>query len=221
MDDAVRARSAAREALVDIEPPRLRAVLFDRLTNASMAPGVLVLVSATLRDPSVHTESLLERSAGVQLIYEGLRLTRTLARESPWDTESDIEIDADLDILAADVLVSRGFSLLAHTEASDAAVETVQAFGRDQTLSMGSADEFDARDRNLEADIFTLAVRAGTTAAGSEPSDALLRSVAAASREYTDTLPPAAVVVSEPLRRQLSDFSPTADDPVASSVSDR
>ncbi|ERH03100.1 MAG: hypothetical protein J07HN6_00104 [Halonotius sp. J07HN6] len=117
MDTAARARAAARETVADIEPPALRAVLLDRLETTSMAPGVLVLVSATGRDSSVAIEPLLDRAVGVQLIYEGLRLTRSLAHEEPWTDVDDTEIDADLDILAADVLVSRGFSLLATTEA--------------------------------------------------------------------------------------------------------
>jgi len=133
MDAAVRARTAARETVEDIEPPRLRAVLLDRLEQGSMAPGVLVYESALGRKPSLASEAVVDRSVGVQLIYEGLRLTRSLAHEEPWTTAEAGEIDADLEILAADILVSRGFHLLARTEVSDAAVETIRAFGRDQT----------------------------------------------------------------------------------------
>ncbi|TQQ83245.1 hypothetical protein EGH24_00100 [Halonotius terrestris] len=224
MDDAVRARAAARETVADIEPPALREVLFDRLEAASMAPGVLVVASATGRDPSTATEPLLDRSAGVQLIYEGLRLTRSLAHSEPWATVGDREIDADMDILAADVLVSRGFYLLARTEASTAAVETIRAFGRDQTDRRAAPTDDDraALDRNLEADIFALAVRAGVTAVGGEPSEALLNHVAAAAREYDgDTaLPPAGAVLTDPLRQRLSEHSTGGDGPVASSVGD-
>ena len=221
MDTAVRARAATREAIDDIEPPALRAVLLDRLETTSMAPGVLVVVSATGRDSSVTIEPLLDRAAGVQLIYEGLRLTRSLAHEEPWTGVDDTEIDADLDILAADVLVSRGFSLLATTEASAAAVETVQAFGRDQTTRREAAtDDAATLDRNLEADIFALAVRAGVTAVGAAPSEALLGDAAAAAREYDDELPPAATVLTDPFRRRLTDHSTGDGGPVASSVGD-
>ena len=224
MDDAVRARDAARETVADIEPPALREVLFDRLEAASMAPGVLVVVSATGRDPSVATEPLLDRSAGVQLIYEGLRLTRSLAHSEPWTEIDDSEIDADMHILAADVFVSRGFSLLARTEASTAAVETIKAFGRDQTDRRGAGTDDDraALDRNLEADIFALAVRAGVTAVGGDPSAALLEHVEAAARAYEgdSELPPAASVLTDPLRQRLTEPSTGGDGPVASSVGD-
>jgi hypothetical protein len=221
MDTAVRARTAARETVADIEPPALRAVLFDRLDTTSMAPGAVVLTTATGRDPAVGTEPLLDRAAGVQLIYEGLRLTRALAHDEPWDGITDTDIDADLDILAADVLVSRGFSLLAPTEASDAAVETIRAFGRDQTTRRESATDDATLDRNLEADIFALAVRAGVTAIGGDPSEALLGDAAAAAREYDDELPPAATVLTDSFRQRLTDSSSGGDDPVASSVGDR
>ncbi|ESS08534.1 MAG: hypothetical protein A07HN63_01764 [uncultured archaeon A07HN63] len=221
MDTAARARTAARETVADIEPPALRAVLLDRLETTSMAPGVLVLVSATGRDSSVAIEPLLDRAVGVQLIYEGLRLTRSLAHEEPWTDVDDTEIDADLDILAADVLVSRGFSLLATTEASAAAVETVQAFGRDQTTRRETAtDDAATLDRNLEADIFALAVRAGVTAVGGDPSEALLGDAAAAAREYDNELPPATTVLTDSFRQRLTDPSTGDGGPVASSVGD-
>lgn len=222
MDTAVRARAAARETVADIEPPALRAVLLDRLETASMAPGVLVIATATGRDSSVATEPLLDRSVGVQLIYEGLRLTRVLAHDEPWTDIDDTEVNADLEILAADVLVSRGFKLLARTEASDAAVGTIQAFGRDQTnrRAADTDDDRAALDRNLEADIFALAVRAGVTAVGGDPTEALLADAAAAAREYDGELPPAATVLTDPFRRRLTDPSTGDGGPVASSVGD-
>jgi len=118
MDDVVRVRAAAREAVEDIEPDRLRRVLFNRLSDAPMTPAALTLVSARAPETSVDTDTngIAERAAGVQLIYEGLRLTRSLAWAEPWAETADADVgdtDADLDVLAADVLVSRGFFLLA------------------------------------------------------------------------------------------------------------
>ncbi|TQQ81624.1 DUF7114 family protein [Halonotius roseus] len=220
MDAAVRARTAARETVEDIEPPRLRAILLDRLAEASMAPGVLVVESALGREPSLATEAVINRGVGVQLIYEGLRLTRSLAHEEPWTTVADSEIDADLEILAADILVSRGFYLLARTEVSDAAVETVRSFGRDQTHRREPGADTDTHDRNLEADIFVLAVRAGVTAVGDEPSESLIKFAAEAARSY-ETLPPAATVLTDSVRQRLTEVGAGGDDPVASSVGDR
>lgn len=220
MDAAVRARTAARETVEDIEPPRLRAILLDRLAEASMAPGVLVVESARGREPSVASEAVIDRGVGVQLIYEGLRLTRSLAHEEPWATVADSAIDADLEILAADILVSRGFYLLARTEVSDAAVETVRSFGSDQTHRREPGADTDTRDRTLEADIFALAVRAGVTAVGGEPSEALIEFAAETARSY-ETLPPAATVLTDSVHQRLTEVGAGGDDPVASSVGDR
>lgn len=136
-----------------------------------MVPGVLTLTSArAVEGPHAEDGGIDDRAAGVQLIYEGLRLTRTLADGLPWERDSP-HTDSNIDILAADVMVARGFSLLAHTEAADKAVETVESFGRDQTDGQqGRA----APPHALEADVFELAVLAGTTAFGVDPSDSLL-----------------------------------------------
>ncbi|MFC7202887.1 hypothetical protein ACFQJC_05125 [Haloferax namakaokahaiae] len=200
MDDAVRAREAAKEALSDIEPETLLAALNERLDTASVTPAVLTFVSARAVDPNVDLSGLSERAAGVQLIYEGLRLTRSLAADEPWahlDAVSD-DTAADLDILAADVLVSRGFYLLARTEAADHAVETVRAFGRDQTLARAATDaERHDLDRNLEVNICTLAVIAGTTAVGSAPPAALIDYAETLAHGQDGQLLPAATSISE------------------------
>jgi hypothetical protein len=185
MDDAVRTREAAREALADVEPEALAGALDDRLADAPMTPGALVLLCARVLDAGADADAVAERAAGVQLIYEGLRLTRTLAHEEPWLADPDSDIDADLDIVAADVLVSRGFYVLARTGAADQAVETVRRFGRDQTLRREETEALDreALDRNLEADVFELAVVAGVDIGGETPSPALREYAAGLARE--------------------------------------
>ncbi|WP_049934817.1 DUF7114 family protein [Haloplanus natans] len=221
MDNAVRARRAARDALADIEPERLREVLRDRLADASMAPSVLTLLSARALDPAVDTAPLAERAAGVQLIYEGLRLTRTLAHDEPWaDGESEAARQADLDILAADVFVSRGFYLLARTETADRAVEVVRAFGRDQTRRHGTGADADhaALDRNLEADVFALAVAAGTTGVGVTPGSDLLEYAAGLAREFDGDLPPPDAALPDATADRIltladGDAAPSAADP--------
>ncbi|UTF53859.1 DUF7114 family protein [Natronosalvus rutilus] len=119
-------------------------------------------------------EGIAHHAAGVQLIYEGLRLTRALAHDEPW-AETTGDTRADLEILAADILVARGFYLLARTDAADTAVRTVRRFGRDQT-TRADADETDAAalDANLEQDVLELAVRTGATAADADPTPELL-----------------------------------------------
>lgn len=167
MDEAAATRRAALEALGTVEPPGLRDRLEGQLEAGSMVPGVLTILAARATRETAPVapanDSLLEpvarRAAGVQLIYEGLRLTRTLAAEVPW-VDGDRE-EADLSILVADVLVARGFYLLARTEAASRAVDTVQAFGRDQTVRHQTDDE--CLDLSLEADVLELAVVAGAT----------------------------------------------------------
>ncbi|MFA1610076.1 DUF7114 family protein [Halobellus rubicundus] len=227
MDDAVRVRDAAREAVEDIEPDQLREVLFDRLADAPMTPAVLALVSARAPESGTDTDAdgLAERAAGVQLIYEGLRLTRSLSHDEPWTGGIEGDIDADLDILAADVLVSRGFYLLARTDAADRAVKVVRAFGRDQTLRRGDGADRDALDRNLEADVFALAVVAGMTAVGETPSPALLEYAAelAGDCDAGDGLRPADDAFSESTAERIASLSAVgggSNDRVPSSATD-
>lgn len=212
MDDAVRARRAACEAVADIEPIQLREALHDRLREASMVPAVLALLCARAVDSTVDADALATRAAGVQLIYEGLGLTRRLAHEEPWrhleDGDAGADAAADLEILVADVLVSRGFYLLARTDSAAEAVDVVRSFGRDQTLRRDPGADVAALDRNLEADVFALAVSVGTTAVGDTPSGALLEYVDDLAREYGDSaLPPASIALSNGVSDHIADVA--------------
>jgi len=174
MEEVAVVRQAALAGVDDIEPERLGARIDARLDDASFAPGVLTLVTATAARDQPASDGDADRAAGVQLIYEGLALTRQLAHDDPW-TDGDRDA-ADLDILIADILVSRGFYLLARTEAAAAAVDVVRAFGHDQTTLRTTGD--DSLDGELERDICELAVVAGVTAGGHQPTSGL-RSFAA------------------------------------------
>ncbi|GGN99755.1 MULTISPECIES: DUF7114 family protein [Haloarcula] len=171
MEEVAAVRQAALAAVDDVEPERLRERITARLDDASLSPGVLTLVSASAarEHPTDPADGDADRAAGVQLIYEGLRLTRQLAHEDPW-AGGDRDA-ADLDILIADILVSRGFYLLARTEAADAAVQVVRSFGHDQTVQRTTGDE--RLDGTLEVDICELAVVAGVTAGGVHPTPTL------------------------------------------------
>lgn len=159
MEEAVRARGAAREAIEDITPARLREYIDGLLEASGIIPGVLTLLSVRAGDDDVSASEVESRATGVQLIYEGLRLTRRLAHDEPWDGEPP-HTESNIAVLAADVMVSRGFSLLARTEAAETAVRTVKSFGRDQTAENGEGA--------LEIDVFELAIVAGTTATGGD-----------------------------------------------------
>ena len=163
MDEALQARAAAREAIADISPRRLQSVMDGHLAETSTIPGVLTVLSARVVGDG-STETALQRAAGVQLIYDGLKLTRRLVQDEPW-TDDGGTLQDDLDVLAADVLVSRGFHLLSHTEAADKAVETVREFGREQT---DIHEQKGTSARSLETNVFELAAIAGATAGGKD-----------------------------------------------------
>ncbi|MUW14387.1 hypothetical protein GJ633_06705 [Halorubrum sp. CBA1125] len=215
MDDAARARDAACEALADVEPDRLRETLERRILEAAVTPGVLALVTARALDPDVTPDDVVDRAAGVQLIYEGLRLTRSIAHEEPWNdaTAGAADIDADMDVLAADVLVSRGFSLLACTDAATAAVEVVRAFGRDQTLRDREGTDptaATALDRNLEVDALELAVITGTTTVGGDPPEELLAYARDLAGDYDGEFPPPGRALPETTADRIADISDRA-----------
>lgn len=167
MEEAAAVRRAAEETLGDVDPPRFRAEVLDRVAPSAV-PALIVLATARTGDHDADLADVESRAVGVQLVYDGLRLTRDLSVSPPWfDDEPD---GANLAILAADVLVARGAYLLAGTEVSGAAVEVIRSFGRDQSLRAAATDPA-AVDRRLERDVFELAALAGTAATGSyDPS---------------------------------------------------
>jgi hypothetical protein len=226
MDEATTCRSAAVDAIDDVYPARLRDDIVAHVDAGSHAPGALTLRCARAVDDTVDLEAIASRAAGVQLIYDGLRLTRTLAHTEPW-TDSEDQTQPNLDILAADVLVSRGFYLLARTDAANRAVETVRTFGREQTERRDAATDptRDPRkhDRTLERDVFELAALAGTTAADGTPTPELYAHVAeyvayAPNGEFPIDL--AFLPTVADLRGTIPPEEPTADDGVPQSAGD-
>ncbi|WP_137287968.1 DUF7114 family protein [Natronorubrum halophilum] len=173
-------------------------------------------------------DGIATQAAGVQLIYEGLRLTRALARDEPWaamETDRDDTTASDLEILAADILVARGFYLLARTDAAGKAVRTVQAFGRDQSRHGAVADadesERESIDANLERDILELAVLTGAAAVGDAPSSRLLATADAIADAVGASFPPAGTYLVDPdpsrsgqsLEDHTTDRATSATDP--------
>ncbi|PSQ57449.1 hypothetical protein BRD18_07505, partial [Halobacteriales archaeon SW_7_71_33] len=157
------------------------------------SPGVSARDGRREEGREALPDHVAERAAGVQLIYEGLRLIRRLAAEDPWTvTEETNPTDENTAVLAADVLVSRGFYLLARTPAADKAVETVRNFGRDQTIAREADSRNRDHDRNLEADVLRLALIAGTAATpGVAPTSGALAAAANLGRSSDRPLPPA------------------------------
>jgi hypothetical protein len=220
MDEAVQARAAARAAVDDIEPPELADALDGLLAEASMAPGTLALLTARAVDPEADLSALAERAAGVQLIYDGLRITRLLAHTEPWTGVAEADIEADLDVLAAVVLVSRGFYILARTPAAERAVGVVRQFGRDQTLRSREDADREALDRNLEAAVFELAVAVGATAVGGAATPELLSFARDQCATVEGELPDAEALFAGGLVSELAALSQRGDDPVPSVADD-
>lgn len=170
MDETAQARAAFREGIGDIAPDALRSRLEDVLESASMTPGALTLLTATTLDESTDLNTASRRGAGVQMSYEGLRVSRDLIHTDPW-SNGDRD-DGDMDAVAAEVLVARGFEYLAHTGVALDVVEAVRHFGRDQTHRETASDPA-ALDRRLEADFVRIAVRAGADVALGEVPEAV------------------------------------------------
>jgi hypothetical protein len=203
MEEAAAVRRATEEAIQDVVPGRLQADILDRVDAMPAAPGVLTLLSA--RTPRTDPpDGVVELAAGIQLVYEGLRLTRQLAHEEPW-ARGDREA-GDLAIVAADVLVARGFFLLARTEAAQAAVSMLQAFGHDQSYRVRNEEPpATAPDFDLDVDVLELAVLTGQAAADQPLPDE--REARAFAQRLVDEqggrLPTVADVLSESTRERL------------------
>lgn len=190
MDDAVRARAAARNAVADIAPVSLRDLLDARLKDATMTPGVLTRKAARAAGHDVDPATVDRLAAGVQLIYDGLNLTRALARFPPWPDNVD-SLEEDLDVLAADVLVARGFALLAETPAAPKAVETVRNFGKDETDRANGRTDRNQDDHSLEVDVFELAIIAGASFDGRAPPEGTHPFAIGLVESFDGEMPPA------------------------------
>jgi hypothetical protein len=175
---------ALAESLDGIEPAPFRERLDAVLDGTSLTPAVLVVKSARALDPGVDAETSALRGAGVQLSYEGLRLTRSLLREKEWEHAE--RTPYNLDLLASGTLVSRGFHELSETGVAMQAVDIVRRFGRDQTNTLAGED---VPDTSLESDVVKLAVNAG--------ADLALQSVPPSVGAFAETL--AAELEAEPL----------------------
>ncbi len=195
MDETAHARAAFRDGISDITPDALRARLGGVLEAASMTPGALTVLTATALDDSIEGDVAARRGAGVQMSYEGLRLSRELIQTDPWAKGNRSE--GDMDAIAAEVLVARGFEYLAHTVVADDVVEAVRRFGRDQTRREEPGADFDALDRGLEADFVSIAVRSGADIAlGSVPEEIETLADELARELGTVPLPKAEVALS-------------------------
>lgn len=184
-----RIRDAGLAAVDDVGPRPLRDRVGSEVGFESTAPGVVALAAS-----GGGTAGVTRPAAGVQLIYDGLRLTREVAAADPWN--GGAPEDGDLAVLAADVLVARGFYLVANAPAADRAVDVVRQFGRDQSIGRSQAGGLG----DLERSILPLALAVGRSMTDDSYADAELE---AAVRRTADRLsqdagpgfPPTATVI--------------------------
>lgn len=172
MDAPARTRDAALMALAEIEPDTLRTELQEIITDASMVPAVVAVRTAERLTGREGEQIAIDRGVGVQLSYEGLRLTRELIREEEQYDASGVTASY-LSLVGAEVLVSRGFEALAETPVAHQAIEIVQRFARNQTLDYRENAEAGTAGRSLEWEAISLAVAAGASTAV-EPVPAFL-----------------------------------------------
>lgn len=194
MDAARDVRRSALDVLAEIEPRDLAAELQDVIAHASMVPGVVTVLTAEAMGGPGAASRARERAIGVQLSYEGLRLTRQLIRDDERYAVDD-PTDSYLALVAGEVMVARGFSELAETAVAGEAIEIVQRFSRNQTVDY-DASVAGARDgRSLEHDVVALAVGAGATAVlDAVPPDVSAHAERLATELDREPLPPASEV---------------------------
>lgn len=184
MEPGPAVRGAVCQLSRDVEPVRLGTALEARLETASMVPGAVTMITAERLGGTDAGETAIDRAIGVQLCYEGMRLTRSLIREEERFKAADPTGDY-LDLVAAEVLVSRGFVELADTPVADDAIEIVHRFSRHQSESQG-----DDRDAALEHDVISLAVAAGATVVlNAVPADVDAQGQRLADKVARDPLP--------------------------------
>ena len=143
-------------SLEDVEPPAFRQRLHTALADITLTPAVITVRTARALEPSIDLETCARRATGVQLTYEGLRLTRSILREERWDSSATHSYY--LDLLAAAVILSRGYYYIADTGVAKQSVEAARRFGRHQMyVQTGDPDA----TYSLEADFVAIAVNAG------------------------------------------------------------
>lgn len=221
MDEGISARSAAIRAVQDVTPDRLRERIEARLEAAPPAPGDVAIASARHHGEDPPDGTAADVAGAVQQIFVGLRITRELIETDPWRDLDTRPNEADLEIVAADVLLARGVSRLSSTEAANTAVQVVREFGQDQ------AERLEGRavgsQRSLEASVLELAVVAGAASSGFEPEPAVRRTVPQGPGIEAGRMPPTSAILEGTALESVAEVGPRArpsDDPLPSGASD-
>ena len=93
MDAVSRVRAASCRAVDEVEPTGLREIITGQIESDSPTFGLAtIVVSEEVRHTDEESIIVDSKAAGVQLIYEGLRLTQDLVRENRWKNNCSARI---------------------------------------------------------------------------------------------------------------------------------
>lgn len=210
MDDAARVRSETLRTVRDVSPEKLGDRISALLCEAEWTPALVSVASARHHGADPTEGRPFESAASVQQIYVGLAITRELIESTPWGSATDAT-EADIDIIAADVLVAKGMAQLAETDAAMAAVEVVREFGQFEAERSAEAAQTGARP--LEECILELAVHVGASEAGVPVDEDLMTAVLADLSDGLRSFPKAVLFETE-LNRTIDtppSVQPTGD----------
>lgn len=161
------ADSALDTAMADVEPPALARAVRDAVERSNPNPALLCLLASRRADgPGADPGT----AVGIQLLHTGLALTRDVVDDpDAWSSAGPQVTDEDMELLAADVLVTLGFDHL--VEHYDAATRVVNAFGREKARAT-VAEGVDALVRH-ETDVLEASYGAAVDVGGASPDDAI------------------------------------------------
>lgn len=206
MDEVVRVRARAIEALQDVTPPVVEDRIESRLGATPTEPAGVALASARFHGDEPVGAYQLDCACAMLHIYEGLRTTRELIIDEPWSDADSRPHDADLEVIAAEILVASAVSTLARTDAAEATVQVVREFGQYQALRDEPTP--DSPGGPLEQNILELAVIVGA-ASVEEPADpGVIEAIAALEVGEAEPFPSIALVVEGTLLEATMEAAP-------------
>lgn len=126
-------------AVDDVYPEELQQLVGGALGRVDRTPALLCLLSGRLGS----NEPPVEAAAGIEFVHAGLEVTRGLLDDV--DAWTDVDVDPvreDLDLLAADVLVTMGFDRL--LDDYRRVTDVVNTFGASRARSLDDAEEHES-----------------------------------------------------------------------------
>ncbi len=151
-DDVGRLETEMESGVSRVYPVELQSFVERSLETADRTPALLCLLSGRLS----AGERPVEEAAGIQFVHAGLELTRGILEDPESWLDADVDpVQEDLDLLAADVLVTMGFDrLVTHYRR---VTEVVNTFGRSNARNLDNGE----RDTASYVETYRAAVDVG------------------------------------------------------------